>query len=74
MLGDIKVYAKFDFMTVEPDRVRIFDWKTGNLQRGEQSARIQLHGYASYASHALSVPLEQIELISVWLGANFEGV
>lgn len=70
MLGEIKVYAKFDFMTVEPGRVRIFDWKTGNLRRGEESARIQLHGYAAYANQVIPIPLEQIELNSVWLGAN----
>lgn len=70
MLGEIKVYAKFDFMIVEPGRVRIYDWKTGNLPRGEQAARIQLHGYAVYAHQVIPIPFELIELSSVWLGAN----
>ncbi len=71
LLGDVKVFAKFDFMTVEPERVRIFDWKTGSVQRGEQGAREQLHGYADYARHALDIPLSRIELFGVWLSANF---
>ncbi|MBS1717644.1 MAG: PD-(D/E)XK nuclease family protein [Armatimonadetes bacterium] len=72
-LEGMKVYAKYDFMTVEPGRLRIYDWKTGDVANGEQGAIEQLHGYAIFAHREWGVPYEDMELIAVWLSANYLG-
>lgn len=64
-------YAAYDFMVCEPGVYAVIvDWKTGNLQYGEEAAWEQLHGYALYAMEHLQVPPESIDLIPGWLSVG----
>jgi hypothetical protein len=70
-LGDVPVWASYDFMLHEGQDLYIFDWKTGNLDpRSEERTRRQLHAYALYAREALGVLPERIRLVPVWLSVG----
>ena len=64
---EFAVYANFDFLTLQENKVTIYDWKTGRREKGEHSVAEQLTTYAAYAISKWGVKPEQIELYSVWV-------
>jgi len=68
---EVPVYASYDFMLKTPERLTIFDWKTGayNLEK-EQKAIDQLHWYALFAIEKWGYRFDQIRLAPVFLSAN----
>jgi hypothetical protein len=70
--SDVPVYAAYDFVIKKPDRVTIFDWKTGKVTPQKEHATLeQLHWYALFAIQAWGVAPENIRLAPVFLSANF---
>lgn len=68
----VPVYAVYDFAIRTPERVTIYDWKTGKVTpEKEANAKEQLHWYALYAMATWKVEPENIRLVPVFLSANF---
>ena len=61
------VYAAFDFLTRVGDQITIYDWKTGNRQRGESAVADQLITYAAFAISQWNADPESIKLFAVWV-------
>ncbi len=69
MVGDVPVYAKYDFAIVTDQSAVLFDWKTSDPSKKgrEDDAVRQLHWYAAYAHSAWEIPYENMRLAPVWL-------
>lgn len=67
----VPVYAVYDFAIKTPDRVTIYDWKTGQVTPEKEDAALeQLHWYALYAMEAWQVSSENIRIAPVFLSAS----
>jgi hypothetical protein len=65
--NDFAVYAAFDFLTKDEGQVAIYDWKTGQRNKGEQQVAEQLLTYAAYAINKWNVDISDIQLFAVWV-------
>lgn len=71
----VPIYAVYDFAIKTPERVTIYDWKTGRVDpEKEDAAMEQLHWYALYAMEAWQVASEKIRLAPVFLSASTQYV
>ncbi len=67
-VGNMPVYASFDFIMYRPDHGYVIDWKTGKrTEASMKSAREQLHLYAGFLNTEWNVPLDNIHVGAVWL-------
>lgn len=72
-LQGYEVFAKYDFAIIEGSHATLYDWKTGRVSpQSEASATEQLHIYAMYAESEWKIPLENMELVPVWLALGPE--
>ena len=65
------LWSSYDFAIQTPKVTYIIDWKTGReTETSFRRAAEQLRWYALYATTEWHVPVEQIRLMPVWLGAD----
>jgi len=71
-LGDLKIYAKVDFLIKKKDSLAIIDWKTG--KENTQKYKKQMLAYAVWANDFLNVPIENISLYISYLKGTYSEV
>jgi hypothetical protein len=72
-LGQVPVWASYDFAVRTAELTYIFDWKSGEpADHSCRRARQQLLWYALYAVQEWNVPVEQVRLCPVWLRPNVD--
>jgi hypothetical protein len=67
---DAPVYSPFDFASNFEGEVVIYDWKTGDSDKGAYGVREQLLFYSGFAHKEWSAPWSSILLCAVWLDGN----
>ncbi len=70
-MGEVPVYASYDFAIDSPEITLVVDWKTGQQnQWSERKASEQLHTYAGFAMAEWGATLDKLWIMPVWLGAG----
>ncbi len=64
-LGDLKIYAKVDFLIKDKNSMSILDWKTG--KENTQKYKKQMLAYAVWANDFLMVDIKNISLYICYL-------
>ena len=68
-LGDLKIYAKVDFLIKNGNSLTILDWKTGKENTAKYKK--QMLAYAVWANDFLNVPIENISLFLCYMSGNY---
>lgn len=69
-IEDLKAYIRFDFLIPLKDQMYIFDWKTG--MPNPDKHRLQMVGYAGWATYQFAIPPQQVHPILVYLQPEYD--